>query len=636
MSAGLSKVQQAALRELMHSPTRHLETSVSFFDDAGRKWVGRKIESDPDKLRAMNAQNTIANTLQRRVEAAVRWCRDNGLPARIIVLKGRRSGCSLICSNVVNLECRREAKTKALVMADVFKRSDEVHGMVGQFASTDIFPWLAKGVNGERVAPGFGVNITQRQIQYPNGSIVVKETALDPNAGRGGGFRVLWFSEAAHFPTDGVRDAKRLMLATLNTVPKTAGSIVIAESTAAGCAGWFYERWNAAKWPEYDDYWKQWESNQGDGDPEEVWLRVFAAWFEIPRNAMDVTPAEAKEIMGSLTRREKAGVARYGWTAEQIKWRRWTVRNDFGGDENKMDQEYPEDPQSAFLSTGSPAFSRESLDALRAMSARAVWRLGVLEAQGASFEDVVQGKGMRDVAIYFRTTPEEEAWCAILEEPRDGCHYLAVADPASMKDVSDGDNDLDSTSILVLRRGYFEERTDEQRVWHRTRVVARIRKAIMQGHPPANITSYIMALLCRWYGNPPLVVETNKGEWVVLAARNAGLNLYEQRTIDRVTNKATGVLGFCQTVETRHTIVVGLQSAVHGTERDRGGVKTWEPEIEVECPGIVEEMGTFVLSKGRYEAAPGKHDDDVLALAMGLFCIEAAARYRARARRRGG
>jgi hypothetical protein len=59
------------------------------------------------------------------------------------------------------------------------------------------------------------------------------------------------------------------------------------------------------------------------------------------------------------------------------------------------------------------------------------------------------------------------------------------------------------------------------------------------------------------------------------------------------------------------------------------------PAIEVEDLGIVQELETFVRDKkGKYLAASGKHDDDVLCLAMGLHLIEHAVTYRMQVRRR--
>lgn len=612
------------IMEIVSSPCAHLETCVSWYDDDGNLWAGPIAKMQMEAEMAEMATEPEANILQRRVEQALRWCKDKGIPARIIVLKGRRAGCSLICGKVVDLECRVQ-KTKALVMADVFKRSDEIFDLLGGFATSDVFPW------------GFGAQQAARTISYGNGSMAKKDTALDPNAGRGGGYRVLWFSEPAHYPTDGVRNAKKLMEATLNAVSKKAGSIVIAESTANGQSGWFYDRWNCAAWPEYDDYFKKWDSAPAPAHPDEMWIRVFAAWFETPRNAKEVEDDEERaRIVSKLTPAEKAGVERYGWTAEQLKWRRFTVRNDFNGDESRFDQEYPSDPNAAFVASGSPAFSRESLATLRAMATKAepLWKYGVLEPVGATPEDVLNGR-WGDASVIFRETPMEEAWVKVLESPLDDLRYMGWCDPSTGADVTDGEGNLDNTSIGVLRAGYTQEMSGGKSWLRRPRVVARIMREVMTWHPGERTTIYMMSLLMRWYGNCTLVVETNKGEWVVMGAKQAGLNLYRQQIFTQVTDKLTSQLGFGQTEETRHSIITRLQSLVHGSEVERDGEPVWEPGIEVEDLGIVEEMETFVRSnKGRFAAANGKHDDDVLGLAMAAWLIEGATRYRTRKRAR--
>lgn len=599
---------------------------MEWTDDSGKKWSGSVIRNDPDKAAGEKGQQPEANILQRRIEAALAWCRSRKLPARIIVLKGRRSGCSMGWAKVVDLECRRQP-TKALVMADVFKRTDEIFDMLGQFAESDVFPW------------GFGVTRTQRTVEYGNGSRAIKETAFDPKAGRGGGFRVVWFSEVAHYPTDGVRDAKKLMDSAINTVPKTPGSIVGAESTANGCNGWFYERWLSAQWPEFDDYWRQWDASPGVVDPDEVWIRVFAAWFEIPRNRMAVTDVERQGILSALTPRETSGVARYQWTPEQIRWRRFTIRNDFNGNEEKFDQEYPSDPQSAFLATGSPAFSRDSLALLRTMAARAepLWRHGVLEHQGASPTDVRCGK-MRDIPISFRATPIEEAWVAMIEEPKDGCEYLMSIDPSSGLMVGDEEASADrsKTSILVFRTAHIEKLPDGTDRQHRARLVARIMAEVMEYDPSEKVVLYVVALLARHYGNCRVVIETNMGSWLIIGAKDAGLNLYRREILDQATNKTTELLGFSQNEETRHAIVTRFQSLVHGSEIEKpDGTREWQTDVDIEDLHLIGQMETFVRDrKGKYKAASGRKDDDVLAAAQGLYLLGSALRYRVRKRKR--
>lgn len=606
-----------------------METCVWWADDNGDLWGGHVAEyamrkTEPEK--AARLRQPEANTLQERCERALAYARKRGMPARIIVLKGRRSGCSLFWAKVFDLECKHIGGTRGVAMADQYDRSAEMHSMLSQFASSDAVPW------------GFGVETTDTVVRWGNGSVIKKETALDKNAGRGAGNRLAWFSEAAHYPSDGVRDARALMLATLNTIPQKPGTIVVAESTANGPEGWFPETWNAAEWPEDETYWHKWESPDSYTRTENVlWLRVFAAWFEIPRNAIPCTKEEAAHIFSRLSPSEREGVQRYQWRADQIKWRRTVIANNFGNDERMFDQEYPHSPESAFIATGSPAFNRVALAQLRREAERAQdqWMHGIILAQGATPHQIVNGD-TKSLTVKFARAPEEEAWFSMIEPPMDGCSYIFPADPASERDVTDGKNELDRMSLLILRAGYWKP-TDKGKVWVRPRVVARIRRDMMDTHPSAEETTYMVALASKLYGEPCIPVETNKGEWCIAAFRRAGLNLYRTRVGAReVEQGITSRIGFVQTAESRTTIIKDLQSAVHGTEmEDQQGNTVRIPAIEVEDLGIVQELETFVRDKkGKYLAASGKHDDDVLCLAMGLHLIEHAVTYRMQVRRR--
>ena len=619
----LSPQAKAAIARALASPTKHMTLCVSWSDDNGDLWAGPLARAAMPADQAERHQTPEANVLQLRIERAIAYARRRGIPARIIVLKGRRSGSSLGCANVFNLECRRQ-KTQAVAMADQYDRSAEIFGMMSAFATSDVTPW------------GFGVKVSDTRIVYGNGSVVKKETALDKNAGRGAGNRLAWFSEAAHYPSDGDRDARTLMLATLNTIPQKVGTLVIAESTANGPEGWFPETWNAAEWPDDETYWQRWETAQTK-KPDNLWIRVFAAWFEIPRNAIPCTPTEAKDIMARLSTSERQGVERYGWTPEQIKWRRNVVANNFSGDERTFDQEYPHSPDSAFLATGSPAFNRDSLAILRARAERAVdaWRWGVLEPQGASFADIIEGR-TTDMRVQFRPTPAEEAWFGFIEPPTDGLSYILPVDPASERDVSDGKNDLDAMSCLVFRAAYTTEQ-EAVTVNVRPRLVARIAPEVMDTHPTADQTIYLISLISHWYGRCIIPVETNKGEWVISLAKRAALPLYRTRTSARdQRTEITSKLGFYTTEESRLAILKTLQSLTHGVEMETvAGDTVRDVGVDLEDLRLVQQMETFQRDKrGKYIAAPGKHDDDVLCTALGLHLIASATTYHAPRKRR--
>lgn len=742
------RLEAEALLALVGNAVVHLENCVAWNDDMGTVWAG-PVRMDDAELAGVAGQRPRANILQRRVVRAVEALKRQGKPIRLIALKGRRSAASTICAKIVDLECRLVPGTRAGQMGDEYARSDEVFGMTSAFARSDVYPW------------GFGVKVTDGLITYGNGPVnektglagmgfeqggseVVKETAKDVNAGRGGGFRLWHFTEAAHYPDVGVRSADKLMLATLNTVPKKPGTMVLVDSTAKGRAGWYYGTWQVARWPEWETYYERYGESEGEaagagGDGEEVeWVRVFAAWYEIARNVMTlgvraglaagagewgiVDPFEALEraedladvraagagegqreggtegqssdtahgrdaratwvppseewqreavrmwrslAAGTGRRREaeRQGMSRFGWTLEQIKWRRWTIANDFSGKEGDFAQEYPSTPEDAFRLTGACAFSSEALGVLRGMCSRAVWRTGVLEAQGdgygrgqgvdergRSLLERVLGGYTVDLEVGFRPTPEEESWVRVVEPPTEGSSYVICCDPASGKDVSEGRGDLDLTSVLVLRAGEWVEgkrdaralpgaRVESSRYWRRPRVVCRISRVAMGCRPADKVFFWMLALVCHWYGLPPLVVETNKGEWVIVGARAAGLNLWRRQVLTGADSKLSGALGLYMTEETRHSVVTRLQGAVHGAgsvdAEEAAEVTECVPEIEIEDLAIVEEMEVFVRdAKGKFAAAPRKHDDDVLCLGIGVFCLENAQKLIRRGRRR--
>lgn len=547
-----------------------------------------------------------ANVLQERIERAIKICERRGQPARLIILKGRRSGCSTICSKVVDLECRNQ-RARALQIADSYDRTDEIFNMTARFAASDEFPW------------GFGAEKKAKVLLYGNGSEVKKATALDRNAGRGGQRRVIHASEVAHFRTGGVQDGGKMLLGLLPSVAKLVGTIVLAESTPNGQTGWFYETWCSAQWLEEDDYWKKWDATAGSAtqdDDGNLWVRVFAAWFEIPKYSLPVTAEEADRILRTLSPREQQGRKRYGWTPEQIKWRRTTIKTDCKSDERLFDQEFPEDPQSCFLASGMGCFSREALDRIQADcdAAAPLWRYGVLEAPDGD-----------EGGVIFRETPMQAAWMKVIEEPRVNCHYILPCDTMRGVDQSDAGNDPDAHSLAVLRRGYVsEESRNEPARAHPTRLVARV---LPPSRCSAKALVYMAEMLSRWYGGALFVPESNQGLHVIERAKDRPkLPIYSRTEIRRERDVQTDLLGWFTEEQNRRQIVETLQEKVHATE---------PVLLVIECPHLLGQMRTFVKNKeGKYEAAPNCHDDDVMMLGIGLQTLGSAHRMRERPRLR--
>ena len=75
-------------------------------------------------------------------------------------------------------------------------------------------------------------------------------------------------------------------------------------------------------------------------------------------------------------------------------------------------------------------------------------------------------------------------------------------------------------------------------------------------------------------------------------------------------------------------LVEGLARMIR--EAGRGQVNEG---IEIRCPWALREMRNFIVkSNGRSEAASGHHDDGVLSLAIGAYCLDSAIPYQERVR----
>jgi hypothetical protein len=156
-------------------------------------------------------------------------------------------------------------------------------------------------------------------------------SAAELNAGRGLSLQNLHCSEVSRWPGDA-----RQTLAGVRAALAPQGEMVL-ESTPNGAYGAFYEEWCAGT----DDV------NAGAGV-----VRHFLPWWMEPAY---VGPAVSNEAMGE---EERTLVARHGLTAEQIGFRRGLDRS-YGA---LRVQEFAEDPESCFRTSGACCFDVDTLD----------------------------------------------------------------------------------------------------------------------------------------------------------------------------------------------------------------------------------------------------------------------------------
>lgn len=510
-----------------------------------------------------------ANYLQRHVSEVVKWLQKNNYPIRLIVLKPRQMGSSTITTAVMTHFLKANSNISACVMGDELDTSQNLMNMVNRYAENDTLEW--------------GQTFSVSRGEFSNGSKIVKETANDAGAGRSMTLQALLCSEVAHYRRSGERSGEKVLLAIRNCVPSSPNTIVIEESTPNGAGGAFYNTWQAAV-----DFEMFQAGNRGNG-----YIRIFAAWHHFEENVDN-----GAEL--NLTFREQELQARFALTDNQLAWRRKCVKEKCAGDNKQFEQEYPSDPVSCFLTSGRPRFDIEGITYQEKNLKEPIH--GVIDLPSHMTRPI------------FRTTEPSDAWVWLWELPRENARYLVAVD--CMTGISQvSGKDPDAHSVLVLRAGYY----DAANVFIKPQVVARVR-------PPCRVDIDVLAdfveRMSVFYGGCLVVPEVNgPGLALIELLKAEAVNLYQREIFNLRESKRSRALGWQTSDKTRRMIVEDLASQVRDfNEKDSG--------ILVMCKTILEQMKSFVISEsGRAEASAGRHDDDVLALAIGNSTMAGATRY---------
>ncbi len=239
-----------------------------------------------------------------------------------IVLKARQMGISTWVAGRFFLKTVTQPGSLTIQVAHTQEAAESIFRCVHRFLR-ELPMELKKGALRTARA-------SSRQIVFPAlDSEYRVETAGDRNAGRGATIQNLHCSEVSRWPGDATET-----MAGLRAALPESGELVL-ESTPNGADGCFYEEWQRAE-------------RAGN----EMVRHFFPWWWEREYEWRAV----AKE---KWTEEERLLAARHGLNGRQIGFRRRT-QAEFRG---LARQEYAEDADECFLSTGDCVFDLKSLDA---------------------------------------------------------------------------------------------------------------------------------------------------------------------------------------------------------------------------------------------------------------------------------
>ena len=363
-------------------------------------------------------------------------------------------------------------------------------------------------------------------------------TAGGRGIGRSDTLQCVHLSEYAFWPEGGESKAATLA-GILQAVPSAPGTMVIIESTANGCED-FKERWDAAV------------AGENDFEP------VFFAWFENPDYTMPVEPGI------EWTAEEREVRERYSLSWEQMRWRRWCIANNCGGSRDMFRQEYPANPDEAFLHSGSGVFDNGLVIRRREEAASPVHR----------------GRFVLDESGEAAWLDDDAGEICIYRERELGHPYVLGGDTA-------GEGSDWFTAHVI------DNSTGEQ--------VASLRRRFSEPEYVRQVYA-----LGKYYNDALVALETNFSTYPVMKLAELGYpNQYRREREDTYTHRLRASFGFRTDRQTRPRAIANLVEvfSLH---------PEWFSDRE-----LLGEMLTFCYNEDyRPEALAGKHDDLVMAAAI--------------------
>lgn len=250
-----------------------------------------------------------------------------GLPMWAIILKARRVGISTQCSFLNVIHCTAFQNAVALSVAH---RAKNVRAMFRDARAGHTTLCYDCSLDPEQLR-------TAHELRFPHEdgeSLYSIATAKTVEGARGLTVTALHLSEAAFY-----EQAEDAFTALISTVAYRQDTMILIESTANGKVGageTFYNYWIEAV------------------EGKNQFTPIFISWLMDPASRMD--PEVNNVLTSNLDAEEQELTELYGADLEQISWRRWAIPNRCQGYVDKFHQEYPTNPEEAFVSTGDPAF----------------------------------------------------------------------------------------------------------------------------------------------------------------------------------------------------------------------------------------------------------------------------------------
>lgn len=470
------------------------------------------------------------NPAQQILDEAVQKQLKSEGKIRIIILKARQQGLSTYTGGYLYFAVSQQKARKAMVITHHADSTRALFDMTKRFH--EHCPEILK--------PHTKYS-SRRELSFDvlDSSYVVA-TAGGDSVGRGETLTHVHASELAFWPKSTAQD---IWNGLLQAVPNASQTAVFIESTANGVTGIYYDLWKGAV-----------EGTNG-------FVPVFIPWYTDPTYIEDVPDNFER------TPEEEDLADKYNLTDGQLMFRRRKIA------QNGIDlfrQEYPAEPEEAFLTTGRPVFNPEQLQECLGDTRDVEERLAL---EGDEF--VIHSRG--ELQTYLKHDAGEQ--------------YVIGADVAM--GVRNGDYSV--AQVLDSKK----------------RQVATWRGQVHPDH-----FAEVLYALGEYYNEAFICVENNSHGILTCTRLGKDLaypNFYTEVQVDKITDRETIKLGFSTTAKTKPLIIDQLRASMR------------EKELELNDKTTIREMMTYIVTEsGSMEAEPSCHDDCVMSLALANHVHEGA------------
>lgn len=437
------------------------------------------------------------NEPQQRLYGVIRNQARQKKPIRIIILKARQMGFSTLTEALIFHRTATKANVNSLIIAHKDDATTNLFNMSKLFYSE--LPPLMKPQRRASNAKEIIFDAPVRREDIPGLNSKIKcATAGGDGVGRSDTFSNVHISEFAFWTGNKMETLNGL----LQSVPSTAGTMVIVESTANG----------------FDEFKRLWDAAV---NKENDFIPVFFPWFDLAEYSK---PYDGFQ----LTEEEKELRQRYNLTLDQLTWRRWCIKNNCGGDIKLFKQEYPASPEEAFIATGTCVFDTEKV----------IQRINDLK----DYTDYVQG----DFTYHY---DGNNISCAEFVDNERGCIKIFKQPEAKRPYVIGGDTAGDGSDYFTAH--IIDNITGEQ--------VAVLRSDSMDED------EYTRQVFClgMYYNNALVGIEANFSTFPIRELSRIGYHKqYVRETPDTFTGAIKKAFGFKTTTATRPVIIANLVQIV--------------------------------------------------------------------------